>query len=158
LKPGTLLLEAIYTLHCAAPKPLQVQRYLPQTLSRIVVDTNGTDLSAILTEAHINNLAERVGRRQAVEIVKHTRPDIDKMVKRVEGIAETQLPAMLLESKQNVDKLLGAEQERLTALAAVNPNIRQEEIDYLAENRAALEHHLDSASLKLDAIRVIVAT
>ncbi|MDO6561843.1 RNA polymerase-associated protein RapA [Amphritea sp. 1_MG-2023] len=158
LKPGTLLLEAIYILHCAAPKSLQIQRYLPQTLSRIVVDTNGTDLSEILTEAHINNLAERVGRRQAVEIVKHTRPDIDKMVKRVEGIAETQLPAMLDQAKHNVETLLGAEQQRLTALATVNPNIRQEEIDYLAQNRAALEQHLQTASLKLDAIRVIVAT
>lgn len=158
LKPGTLLLEAIFTLHCAAPKQLQVQRYLPQTLSRIVVDANGTDLSAILTEVHINKLAERVGRRQSVDIVKHTRSEVGKMVDRVEAIAATQFPAMLVEAKQNVADLLGAEQERLTALAAVNPNIRQEEIDYLAQNRAALDHHLESASLKLDAIRVIVAT
>ena len=110
------------------------------------------------SEAHINNLAERVGRRQSVEIVKHTRSEVGKMVDRVEALAENQLPAMLAEARQTLADLLGAEQERLSALATVNPNIRQEEIDNLAQNRAALEHHLESASLKLDAIRVIVAT
>ena len=158
LKPGTLLLEAIFTLHCAAPKPLQVQRYLPQTLNRIVVDSNGTDLSGILTEAHINNLAERVSKRQAVEIVKHTREEITRMVERSEAIAEPLLPAMLEQAQENVELLLGAEQERLQALATVNPNIRQDEIDYLAGNRAQLEQHLSGASLKLDAVRVIIAT
>lgn len=158
LKPGTLLLESIYTLHCAAPKQIQIQRYLPQTLSRIVVDTNGSDLSAILTETHINNLAERVGRRQAVEVVKHTRADISKMVDRVEAIAETQLPDMLAAARQNVQDVLGAEQDRLKALAQVNPNIRQEEIDYLAQTRSDLEQYLESATMKLDAVRVIIAT
>ncbi|WP_170167438.1 RNA polymerase-associated protein RapA [Amphritea balenae] len=158
LKPGTLLLESIFTLHCAAPKQLQLQRYLPNTLCRLVVDSNGTDLSAILTEAHINNLAERVGKRQAVDIVKHTRTEITGMVERVEAIAETQLPGLLDQARSNVATMLGSEQERLAALAEINPNIRQAEIDYLAQNRAQLEQHLESATLKLDAVRVIIAT
>ncbi|MCV6611012.1 MAG: RNA polymerase-associated protein RapA [Amphritea sp.] len=158
LKPGTLLLESIFTLNCTAPKQLQVQRYLPQTLTRVVVDSNCTDLSAILTEAHINNLAERVGKRQAVDVVKHTRTEISKMVDAAEALADKQLPAILEQAQASVAELLGGEQERLSALAVVNPNIREEEVEHIAANRAELEQHLQSAQLKLDAVRVIIAT
>jgi ATP-dependent helicase HepA len=57
-----------------------------------------------------------------------------------------------------VQDVLGAEQDRLKALAQVNPNIRQEEIDYLAQTRSDLEQYLESATMKLDAVRVIIAT
>jgi len=158
LKPGTLLLEAIFTVHCAAPKHMQLQRYLPQTLSRVVVDTNNADLSGILTEKHINGLAERVGKRQAVDIVKHTRTEISKLVEYAEAIAEKQEPEIIAAANQKVEELLGTEQDRLTALAKVNPNIRQDEIDYIADNKAQLLGHLTGAQLKLDAIRVVIAT
>lgn len=158
LKPGTLLLESIFTLHCAAPKHLQVQRYLPETLVRIVVDVNKTDLSKVLTEQHINNLAERVGKRQAVDIVKHTRTEINAMVAEAEELAEKQQPAIYAAAQENVSHVLGAEIERMVALAEINPNIRAEEIAALVERQELLEGYLETLQLKLDAIRVIVAT
>ena len=39
-----------------------------------------------------------------------------------------------------------------------NPNVRQAEIDFLEERRGTLEGYLRGAQLKLDAVRVIVAT
>ncbi|MEH6578340.1 MAG: RNA polymerase-associated protein RapA [Amphritea sp.] len=158
LKPGTLLLESIFTVHCAAPKSLQLQRYLPQTLVRVVVDINNADLSAILTEQHINNLSQRVGKRQAVEIVKHTRVDISKLVEQAETIAEKQEAGIVTAANEKVEQLLGAELTRLAALAAVNPNIRQDEIDHIADNKALLLEYLATLQLKLDAVRVIVVT
>nr|WP_315980424.1 hypothetical protein [Aliamphritea spongicola] len=44
------------------------------------------------------------------------------------------------------------------ALAEINPNIRSEEIAALAERQELLEGYLETLQLKLDAIRVIVAT
>lgn len=158
LKPGTLLLEAIFTVHCTAPKQMQIQRYLPQTLTRVVVDTNNADLSGILTEKHINNLAERVGKRQAVEIVKHTRPEVTKMVDFAETIADKLAPGIIDAANAKVEELLGAEESRLVALAAVNPNIREDEIAFVSETKAAVLDHLAAAQLKLDAVRVIIAT
>jgi ATP-dependent helicase HepA len=48
--------------------------------------------------------------------------------------------------------------ERIQALAAVNPNIREEEIRFVRETTERLEHHLNSAQLRLDAIRVAMVT
>jgi ATP-dependent helicase HepA len=48
--------------------------------------------------------------------------------------------------------------ERLQALARVNPNVRAEEIEFMELQREALAIALDSASFRLDALRVVVAT
>lgn len=50
------------------------------------------------------------------------------------------------------------ELERLQALAQVNPNIRREEIDHIEATTRDLEAHLNSARIKLEALRVAVAT
>jgi hypothetical protein len=51
-----------------------------------------------------------------------------------------------------------AELERLQALAAVNANIRMEEIDYRRQCADELLEHLDHMQLRLDAVRVALAT
>ena len=43
-------------------------------------------------------------------------------------------------------------------LAEVNPNIRGEEVSYLEQSREQLARYLRGAQLKLDAVRVVVAT
>ena len=48
------------------------------------------------------------------------------------------------------------ELERLQALAEVNPNIRQEEIEHLRDETSDMQYYLDSTHIKLDALRVAV--
>jgi ATP-dependent helicase HepA len=51
---------------------------------------------------------------------------------------------------------LEAEQDRLTALAKVNPNVRQDEIEQLSVRRELIALHLQQTQVRLDAVRVIV--
>ena len=57
-----------------------------------------------------------------------------------------------------MQNLQQSELQRLQALAEVNPNIRQEEIDYLKTETSELEHYLNTAHIKLEALRVAVVT
>ena len=82
LKAGTILLEAIFTLSCPAPPALQLQRYLPLTMIRVVVDSKNNDLSHILGEKHFNRLGQKVRRHTAQDFVRHTRTQILSMIKR----------------------------------------------------------------------------
>ena len=50
------------------------------------------------------------------------------------------------------------ETARMKRLAAVNPNIRAEEVSYLEDTRSQLVRYLRGAQLKLDAVRVVIAT
>ncbi len=158
LKPGTILLEAIFTVHCPAPASLQLHRYLPLSTVRIVVDSSANDLSKILTAEHLDKLGQKVPCRSAQDLIAHARPQITAMIGQAEQLAGQQQQGLIDTAREAMQQQLGGELERLSALAALNPNIRREEIDYQAGEINSLGEYLQSAQLKLDAIRVALVT
>ena len=158
LKPGTLLLEAIFILHCPAPKRLQLHRYLPLTTIRIVVDSLNRDLSEVLSASKLDQMAQRVPLRSVQELIKHARPQISKLVDAAEKSAAPQRDGLIETALQQMRQILDAEIERLQALAEVNPTIRKDEIEYMQTSSEQLQRFLQGATLKLDAIRVAMAT
>ncbi|WP_286238236.1 RNA polymerase-associated protein RapA [Neptuniibacter halophilus] len=158
LKAGSLLIEAIFRIHCITDSTLQLQRYLPEAFVRRVIDSSGNDLSGVITEQHFATLGKRVGKNVAYNLVKHTREEISQLVDKLEsGLLDTE-QTLLDEAREKVTRHLQAERSRLEALAAVNPNIRDEEISALQRQEDDLLQALAGASLKMDAIRVAVVT
>lgn len=158
LQPGTLLLEAVYRLNCAAPKAMQVSRYLPAGTIRVVIDSNGNDLSKVLTQAHFDKLGERVPRSTAQNLVRHGREQIQDLLDRAEAVAKPQRETALQDATEKVEQLVGGEVERLRALSKVNPNIRDEELVHQQAQKDDLLGYLTDATLNLDAIRVALVT
>ena len=156
LKAGTLLLEGMFNVSCPAPKVMQLGRYIPQSVVRVVVDEQGKDFSEVLTEAHFAKLCQRVKRRTAVDMVKHVRKQVDTLVAHAERIVEAQQVDLIAEARRRMAERQKAELERLQALAAVNSSIRSEEIDYLRESMELSQSYLAQAQLKFDALRLIV--
>lgn len=156
LKPGTLLLEAVFVLRCMAPRALQVQRYISRSLVRVVVDEQGRDLTEVLSEEQLAGICKPVKKNVAGEMVKHIRGQVDSLTDYAEALAEPQQEQIVIAAQQRASEVLGEEIHRLQALAQVNPNIRQVEIEYLRDTRSALQGYLDGAELLMDAIRVIV--
>ena len=157
-KAGTILLEAIFTMSCQAPAGLQLQRYLPLTTIRIVVDSKKNNLSQILKEKHFIKLGKRVRRHNAQDFVRHTRTQINAMIEQAEQLAGQQEKSIIDAANERMQELQESELQRLQALAKVNPNIRQDEIDYLLAQTGELHHYLDLAHIKLDAIRLAVVS
>ena len=157
-KAGTILLEAIFTTSCPAPAALQLHRYLPLTTTRIVVDSKQHDLSNILTEKHFKKLGKRVRRHRAQDFVRHTRAQIIAMIEQAEQLAAKHEKSIVDNASKQMQSLQQSELQRLRALAEVNPNIRQEEIDQLVAETSEMQHYLDSTHIKLEALRVAVVT
>jgi ATP-dependent helicase HepA len=158
LKAGTILLETVFTMSCPAPPALQLHRYLPLTMVRIVVDSKQNDLSNILTEKHFNKLGQRVRRHSAQDFIRHARPQIVAMIEQAEQLATNREQSIVDAAVAQMQSLQQSELQRLRALAEVNPNIRREEIDHLVAETSELQHHLGSAHIKLEALRVAVVT
>ena len=156
--PGTLLLEAIYTINCPAPKYLQLPRYLSEASVRIVIDNNGKDLSQTLPHSFINENATHIKKQILQQLTQQARPQIQALVEEAEkrvkpqqdNIIQQAKVALMTESKDDI--------ERLKNLAEINPNIRKDEVLQLEENAKALSTYLEHARLKLDAIRVALIT
>ena len=158
LPPGTLLLEGIFRLHCAAPKSAQIGRFLPQASARVVVDSTGNNLSEVLTSAHLNKLCERLPKRTAQTLVQQAREPIDQMVSKLEQLVAPQQQLMLDAARERCQQTQGGELERLQALAEVNPAITEAEVAELAQQRDQLLGYLDNGKLMLDAIRLVIVT
>lgn len=158
LPPGTLLLEAIFAVHCPAPESLQLTRYLPVSPLRLVVDVNGRDLSAALPHDKLNELCSNIRRRTAQSIVPRIRAEVETMVDHVEGLAEPHLKPLQEQALQRVEEGFVPEIHRLEALRRVNPAIREEEIDFLNQQLDAARDAVKHASMALEGIRVIVTS
>lgn len=158
LKAGTLLLEAIFVVSCPGPRQLQLSRYLPQASLRIVVDRDRRNLTSVLTPERIDGIIETIKKHVAQEVAKHARAEITAMAARATEIAEAELSGLLAAAVQHARDDQAGELARLEALAAVNPNIRAEEIEFRRDYASTLVEVLSNATVRLDAVRVGLAT
>jgi ATP-dependent helicase HepA len=156
LKPGTLLLEALFVLHCPAPAELQLFRYMPQSLIRVLLDDKGKDLTAVLGINQFSKLLQKVPRNNAQDLVRHARPTLSGMLQNAEEITSAKQADLIAQAQKMVADQLNGELARMAALAKVNPNVRQSEVEYLQQRLAASQHFLSQAKLRLDALRVVM--
>jgi ATP-dependent helicase HepA len=154
LPQRTALLECVFTLDCVADRKLNIGRFLPPLPLRAVVDTR-----LIARNDYVANPSSLFrAKEQPVDAARH-RPLLVKLVPpmlaacetQARGLAATEIGIALTAAQTELD----AEHARLTALAAVNPSVRDEEIEAIATELDALREALASAAPRLDAIRFI---
>ncbi len=156
LQPGTLMLEAVFVVHCPAPESLQLSRYLPLSPLRLLVDVNGRDLSQVLPHDRLNGLCANIPRRTAQAVVPRVRAEVETMVDHAKVIAEPQFEPNRDAALAQVRRMLEPEIRRLEALQAHNPAIREEEIRFFRDQLASAETAIGRAELALEGIRVVV--
>ncbi|AWM81058.1 RNA polymerase-associated protein RapA [Gammaproteobacteria bacterium ESL0073] len=158
LKTGTVLIEFVFIAEVIAPKALQLVRYLPKEALRCLLDAKGNNLADKVSFETLNKQLEKVPRGSAVKFVKAQRTMLEKQVL----IAEQKMQAVYQEKVAEAKKRFAAEMDeelaRLVALKAVNPNVRDNELAILEEYKTLGCEYLDKATLRLDAIRVLVAS
>ena len=99
-----------------------------------------------------------MGRQTASKLVNALQTAIHPLISSADELAQATLEDIKNQALSNMQKQLGDEQARLQALKAINPNIRDEEIQVFDKQREQLTTHIEKAQLKLDAIRLIVVS
>ncbi len=156
--PGTMLLEALYTVNCVAPRALQVDRFLPLSPMRLLVDARGKDLAELVPHTRLNELIQSVKKSTALAIIKQVHQEVEAKMTLASARAEQQLQAILAQAEQAMRADLGRELARLEALQQVNPSIRQEEVDHLRARIDECAIHIEHANLQLQALRLVITT
>ena len=157
VKPGTLMVETLHIVECVAPPELGAARFLPKTLIRSLLDPVGNDISP---KVGINGLSKQLtdlDKSVANKLVRASQDHLRATLAKSEALAKDKMAVIVEEAGTRMREALDAERERLAALMAVNPNVRQDEIDFLTECRDELAGYIASARLRLDAVRVIIA-
>lgn len=158
LPVGTFFLECLFTVEATAPAHLQLGRYLPTTPIRILVDKSGHNLANKVSESVLDKQLRPVKKQMALQLTKALKTQIGPLVTKAENHGEQEIAAIQSKALANMQNKLALEQQRLTALKAINPSVRQAEIDFISHQQAELSHYIDKAQLTFEAIRMIVVT
>ncbi|MFQ2005733.1 RNA polymerase-associated protein RapA [Aeromonas veronii] len=153
---GSILLELIFVAESAAHP--QLYRFMPPTPIRLLMDKNGQNLGEKVAFDAFNRQLTPVNRHLGSKLVTASQPMIHGLIGKGQAIAEELKAGIVDKARAQMAQTLQQDLDRLEALKAVNPNVRDSELDYLRNLQAELHHLIDQTQLKLDAIRFIVVT
>ncbi len=153
LPPRTVLLEAVYVLECIAQRSLGIDRFLPPLPLRVVVDTK-----LQVREYKPNPVSLKKSADRAIDFNRYRKflaQLVPPMLERCETAARDIAAREIAAAATAAATALGADIARLSALRAVNPAVRAEEIEALDDERRAIAEALPRARPRLDAVRFV---
>lgn len=156
LKGGQLLLECLFVLECLAPRSLQAGRFLPPTLIRTLLTSQGRRIEAEIDSETLTAAAQPLEPQQMRPVLQSYRPLIQRLLDQAETAAHSEVPTLTADASRRMMRELTQEIQRMTALKRHNPGVREEEIRLLQAQGSDLQQHLQQARLRLDAVRLVV--
>ena len=156
--PDALLLETVFVLDVVAPPELYIDRFLPPTPLRIVVDQRLQDATVTFPAKTLS--VKLRDARQTLRYADRSWQDelVPKMIDEARRLAEEKRPERIRSSREAMQDVMGKELRRLVALAEVNDHVRPEEIERTRVEIEKLDEAIGSAALRLDALRLIRKT
>ena len=156
IPPGRLMTELVFRTYCPAPKRLHVNRFLPPTAIRVLLDESGAVLSDKISFTGLAKNLRRVKKAMARDLIRSRHDQLRELLGQGEQEAERELPSIVEAAQERMRHELDTELARLEALARLNPAVRQEELEALRRERSELDAAIEGTRLRLDAARVIV--
>ncbi|MEF1278272.1 RNA polymerase-associated protein RapA [Vibrio fortis] len=158
LPVGTILLELVYLVDAQAPKRSGISQFLPKTPIRLMMDGRGNDLSSQVEFEGFNRQLSPVNRHLASKLVNSVQADIHKLIEAGEAQVLPKVEEVREQAQKEMQANLNGELERLQALKAVNPNIRDEELQVIETQIDELTGYIAKAQVQLDSLRLIVVS
>jgi ATP-dependent helicase HepA len=144
-----LFLEAIFLIECIAPASLHIDRFLPPTPFRIVLNHE------LAESATPGPLVDAPPSSSFLEQPPISQVLLPKMIARARELAELRTPQIVAASEAAMHAILDHEVDRLRLLQRVNDHVRDDEIRIAEAQAAALHTHIAKARPRLDAVRII---
>lgn len=150
-----ILLEALFVLETVGGQQMHVDRFLPNTPLRVVVDHTGdevTDLYPLevwdqqLIPGPMDDLLENETLMETI---------LPNMISTAKEVAEALSARAILHGIQQMHLTLDHEIDRLTSLHQTNTHIRPEEIQIAVAERASLAELIRDARIRLDALQLV---
>jgi ATP-dependent helicase HepA len=150
LPAGFYWLECLFVLSSKAPSSLQLHRFLPPTPIRVCLDAKGQQ-----SDKHFHQL-EVVNPKVSTQLLSALAGPISTTIEQANIVAEQQGQEIKQQCLVQMHELLEEEFNRLSALAKVNPSVRQEEIEFIKQQIQALDDCINQAQVHLEAVRLVV--
>ncbi len=156
LPPSTIIVETLFSLQAPADSALQVSRFLPAESTRIVADEKLRNRTKVLDFQFIHNNHSSVPLNVALQVIKLKQKDIKKVVEIIEKKVASMLPDQIKKAQELATQELDGEIKRLENLDKINGNVRDEELEFLQQQKNDTIQALSHAQLQMNALRVMV--
>lgn len=150
-----LLLELLFVLETAGEQTMYVDRFLPNTPIRVVIDHSGKEVTDLYSAEMLNVKIKAADIEPLLENETLANTLLPNMVASATNIAEGLCATEIANGLQRMNTALNHEIDRLTALQKKNKHVRPEEVQIAKDEQKALTKTIKNARLRLDALMLI---
>lgn len=153
-----LLIETVSVLECVAPDRYHADRFLPPMPVRQLVDQHGRNRTEDFPVERIRSNGRPGPGSFLREKSKALKATVPHLLQAAEQASEKRADDLRNEAVAAMEEEMDAEIHRLERLREMGHPVRESEISLAKEERDALKGHLAGAPLRLDSVRLILAS
>ena len=151
----TMLLELIFVLEAIALPRLHVDRFLPPTPLRLVLNHKSEEVTKAYCDTTWGGKLQIGSPYKLVENAQIARQILPAMFQAASRLADAQAGALRQSALREMNQLLGHEVQRLQTLQQVNDHVRPQEIKLAQAQQEELAAALLKSRVRLDSVRLI---
>lgn len=153
---GLMLIENHFRIEAIAPKHLNLSAYLSEQIIRVLLAENGNDLTKVATSDKLLPIIARLDKTKARQAIKARHEIISNITTLAKSKATDELSAISASAQSQFADHLDKEIGRLQRLQAINPNVRDDEIQTLIKMKEQGLSALAQLSLVPDSVRILI--
>lgn len=150
---GDCFIQLQFVAQCAAPKALQVERYLPPNAMHLMMTPKG-DLVVNEPET-LPGFALPLKKGTARGLVEQKTAETQPLIHKLEKLGAGQLSKMVARAEAKAEEAFDARLERLQALSQQNPNIPAQLVNAVKQERDQVLTAIRDSQLILDSVRLV---
>jgi ATP-dependent helicase HepA len=152
---SAILLEFMFVVETIGGKSLNVDRFLPSTPIRLVIDHTGRRVTKLYPSEDLEQNLVGGDHDEILENESFEELMFPKMMSEANIFAEKRVKIVISDSVKIMKMQLGYEISRLNSLSKKNSNIRPEELEQATLEMSSLEEIMQNAQVRVDAMRLI---
>ncbi len=156
LPTGAWFIELGFSSAALAPADLVMQEFYPRQSIRVLLDSQGRDLTDKVKAGALDNQLQFIDKKQSRLILRELRQAAQRAIKQAWPPAESLQQQLLDEARQRIAARLDAEHRRLLELQQRNPMVRDSEIEAILQRKEALLQAAEQPVLQLDSVRIMI--
>ncbi|MDD5753901.1 MAG: RNA polymerase-associated protein RapA, partial [Methylococcales bacterium] len=156
LKAGQFFLECLFIVEHSAPVELQLNRFLPHTPIRVLINQLQKDVTVDFSHESLMDSGVNFDKHAITAFLNKQRALILKLLAFAEQQAQIQKDTICQQATATMLDSLTNEIKRLVRLQKVNLSIKSDEIEDLKDKTLLIHENIQIAQLRLDAVRFVI--
>lgn len=156
LPSGSWFLEVFFSSVAVAPATAVAAEFYPRHTVRILLDSQGRELSSKVNCEAFDGQLYSVDKQTARGLLKQLRPQWQQLLKQAWTPAEQQQQQLSEQALKQLEHELDRAQQRMQQLLQRNPQAPAVELAALQQRRQQLLQGIQQPLLQLDAVRLVV--